>query len=253
MHDIAGCRVIFDDIEDLLKFRADFHNARFQHKRRRAKDDPWNYLTQPKSDGYRGVHDVYEYDVRSDSGRAWNGLNIEIQYRTLVQHAWATAVEVAGLLTTHKPKLGQGSQEFIEFFRVASEILARHFESNTAALPDWSYPQLWSRLDELEHGARIIQMFRRVNAKFVHINFRKNNILIFPYVDTSAENESELVIMTFNKVSRAIDKYNTLESEFAGRADVVLVRADSFDNMRVTFRNYFADTSDFVALLDIAR
>lgn len=61
----------------------------------------------PKMDGYRGIHDVYEYDVRSDYGVMWNGLLIEIQYRTLLQHSWATAVEVAGLLTHNNPKFSQ--------------------------------------------------------------------------------------------------------------------------------------------------
>ena len=46
-------------------------------------------------EGYRGIHDVYEFLVRSTRRREFsNGLQIEIQYRTHVQHAWATAVEV---------------------------------------------------------------------------------------------------------------------------------------------------------------
>lgn len=252
MHDIAGCRVIFPSISELLQFRASVHSARFNHKRRGVDEDKWNYIIHPKEDGYRGIHDVYEYDVLSDGGKPWNGLLIEIQYRTYAQHAWATAVEVAGLLTHNNPKFGQGSAELIEFFGLASELIARCFESMTSGFPTVPGSRLKAQLQELERETRILQLFRRVNTKVVTIDFRKNNVLIFPFVRSAEENESDLQILTFDNVFRAISRYNALEKEHEGKADVVLVRADSFENMRVTFRNYFADTTEFVGLIDKA-
>ena len=123
MQDVAGCRVIFADVASLITFRQDMHKARFSHQRKNFDDDRWNYIDHPKNDGYRGIHDVYEYDTRSAQGRPWKGLSIEIQYRTLLQHSWATAVEVAGLLTHNNPKFGQGEPAFIEFFAVARALL----------------------------------------------------------------------------------------------------------------------------------
>jgi ppGpp synthetase/RelA/SpoT-type nucleotidyltranferase len=93
MDDVAGCRLIFPSIPELYDFRGDFHKARFNHTRRNSLDK-YDYIKKPKDTGYRGVHDVYEYDVRSERGERLKGLYVEIQYRTLVQHAWATAVEV---------------------------------------------------------------------------------------------------------------------------------------------------------------
>jgi putative GTP pyrophosphokinase len=252
MHDIAGCRIIFPDLDSLVAFRKEFHSARFQHKRRGIDDDNWNYIERPKPDGYRGIHDVYEYDVRSDGGIAWNGLTIEIQYRTLIQHAWATAVEVAGLLTANNPKLGQGNPDFIEFFALASEILARSYENSTSCYPNIGLEEVVSRFRELENNIRIVEMFRRVNSKVVDIDFKQNNILIFPFVNSDKENESRLTITGYRNVTRAIEEYNKIERDFQDKADVVLVRADSFENLKVTFRNYFADTTDFVDLLDKA-
>lgn len=253
MHDIAGCRIIFPDIEQLEAFRADFHRARFDHIRKSTEEDKWNYIDYPKPDGYRGIHDVYEYKVRSMFGVSWNGLLIEIQYRTLLQHSWATAVEVAGLLTHNNPKFGQGSPELIRFFSIASELLARQFENRFAALPDVSTEDLKDEILHLEEQTRILQLFRRVNSKIVEIDFKKNNILIFPFVGSSEdENKSELQIESFYSVNTAIERYNSLEKELQDSADVVLVRADTFENLRVTFRNYFADTSEFTANLDAA-
>lgn len=253
MHDIAGCRIIFPTINELEQFRADFHRARFDHVRKSTNDEKWNYIEHPKPDGYRGIHDVYEYNVRSLSGVKWNGLLIELQYRTLLQHSWATAVEVAGLLTHNNPKFGQGSPELIRFFALASELLARRFEDRTSAFPAAPYREMRDELLHLENQTRILQLFRRVNSKIVDIDFKKNNILIFPLVGRlEDENESELRIESFFAVTPAISRYNALEKELEGRADVVLVRADSFENLRVTFRNYFADTSEFTANLDDA-
>lgn len=252
MHDIAGCRVIFPNLAELKEFRERFHEARFSHQRRQLENDKWNYILHPKPDGYRGVHDVYEYDVKTWSGKAFNGLLIEVQYRTLLQHSWATAVEVAGLLTHNNPKFGQGSPELLEFFSLSSELLARTYEDSNAGHPEITLSELRHRIRALEKETRILQLFKRVNSKVVSIDFKKNNVLVFPMVATNEENESGLKIFSYDNVFRAISKYNTLEKELGKSADVVLVRADSFDNMRITFRNYFADTTDFVRQLDAA-
>ena len=212
MHDIAGCRIIFPTIQELQVFRNDFHRARFNHIRKSTDEERWNYIDHPKPDGYRGIHDVYEYNVRSIYGVSWNGLLIEVQYRTLLQHSWATAVEVAGLLTHNNPKFGQGSPELIQIFAIASELLDRQFEDRTSSLPNVPIEQLRESLWELEDQTRILQLFRRVNSKIVDIDFQKNNILIFPFVSMhSDENESELQIESYYTVNLAIDRYNKLE------------------------------------------
>lgn len=43
MDDVAGCRLIFKNIEDLHAFRKDFHKARFSHIRKN-QEDKYNYI-----------------------------------------------------------------------------------------------------------------------------------------------------------------------------------------------------------------
>lgn len=124
MDDVAGCRLIFAGIQELHEFRSQFHRARFNHVRRNDLDK-YDYIGHPKVTGYRGIHDVYEYNVRSDVGKGLAGLYVEIQYRTLVQHAWATAVELIGFVTESQPKFQQGDQRYENAMALASEILAR--------------------------------------------------------------------------------------------------------------------------------
>ncbi|MBX9831680.1 MAG: RelA/SpoT domain-containing protein [Burkholderiaceae bacterium] len=92
MDDVAGCRVICPDIHALYAFRDSMHRARFDHVLKTATDK-YDYVKAPKPDGYRGIHDVYEYDVASDEGRHLRGLRIELQYRTEIQNAWSTTNE----------------------------------------------------------------------------------------------------------------------------------------------------------------
>jgi putative GTP pyrophosphokinase len=67
MDDIAGCRLIFPDYRSLDLFRAAFHRATFKHKR---KNHPfkYHYIKQPRASGYRGIHDIYEYNTTSPTG-----------------------------------------------------------------------------------------------------------------------------------------------------------------------------------------
>ncbi|QQE87385.1 RelA/SpoT domain-containing protein [Azotobacter chroococcum] len=134
MDDIAGCRLIFPSCEELYAFRQKFHFARFKHKRRNDIEK-YDYIKKPKSTGYRGIHDVYEYDVNSTAGNHLRGLYVEIQYRTYIQHAWATAVEVIGFITESQPKFQEGDDRYHKAMALASEILARAHEDRKGLWP----------------------------------------------------------------------------------------------------------------------
>ena len=110
MDDVAGCRLIFPSMGELTAFRANLHKAHFKHTLRNEKDR-YNYIANPKASGYRGIHDIYSYNVNSEKNRHLTGLLIELQYRTRCQHAWATASELIGLLTEHEPKFERGKRE----------------------------------------------------------------------------------------------------------------------------------------------
>ncbi len=122
MDDIAGCRLIFPSIDELKSFRLKVHAARFKHKMRNDASK-YDYIKEPKGTGYRGIHDIYEYDVNSEHGKDYKGLFVELQYRTFVQHAWATAVEVIGVITESQPKFQKGDNRYERIMVFTSEIL----------------------------------------------------------------------------------------------------------------------------------
>ncbi len=67
MDDVAGCRMIFSDIDSLYAFRTVFHESKFRHRRKNSLDK-YDYIKHPKNSGYRGIHDIYAYDARSPRG-----------------------------------------------------------------------------------------------------------------------------------------------------------------------------------------
>lgn len=243
MDDVAGCRLIFKDISELYKFRSDFHKARFNHKRRNAEDkDKYDYIKRPKLTGYRGVHDVYEYDVNSVVGKPLAGLYVEVQYRTLVQHAWATAVEVIGFITESQPKFQQGDTRYEDAMRLASEILARAHEQQTGPLPDLTDRELTTRFLAADKELSLLKMLRGLNAADKAVSSKQNAILIF-------SEGSPLEIRQFRDAPDALRALFELEKQMPDR-DIVLVRANTSEDVRLAFRNYFSDARDFIHLVE---
>jgi putative GTP pyrophosphokinase len=159
MDDIAGCRLIFPDIASLRRFRNSLLKAKFKHKRKNDVEK-YDYLKKPKSSGYRGIHDVYEYHPKSKSGQTNAGLLIELQYRTLPQHAWATAVEVVSRITENQPKFDRGDERYKEFFRLTSEIIARAHEGARSIYANKSDADLLAELKGVDGEVHIARMLR---------------------------------------------------------------------------------------------
>lgn len=240
MDDVAGCRLIFENIRDLDGFRAEFHKARFKHKRKN-EDDRYNYINNPKATGYRGIHDIYSYDVNSHAGADYKGLLVEIQYRTLVQHSWATAVEVVGFITESQPKFQQGDRRYEECMSLASEILSRAHEGMTGAHPGLNSKELLDRFSELDNELHLVRTLAGLNSPEAAISRNRNSILIF-------KPDGGLSIISFKEATDAMRELFRLEKE-SPDLDIVLVKADSNEEIRLAFKNYFSDAKDFIRLL----
>lgn len=241
MDDVAGCRVIFENEADLHRFRNELHKARFQHKLRHSKDK-YDYIQNPKPSGYRGIHDVYEYRVNSEAGKALRGLYCEIQYRTYVQHAWATAVEIVGLVTQNQPKFDAGDHRYREAMTLASEILARAHENRYGPLPTLTNKDVLERFIELDMELGLMSLLRGLNKNKSAFSEKKNRILIF-------DPSGELTVRSYRDATEAIRELFALERDFP-KNDIVLVRAESSDEVRIAFRNYFKDASEFIELIE---
>lgn len=250
MHDIAGCRVVFPDLNSLRDFRADFvENSRSKHIRLTAERDQFNYIKNPKLTGYRGIHDVYAYKSYAKSAVKWDGLLIEIQYRTRAQHAWATAVEIADLLTLSRGKFSEADTDYLTFFRVCSEIIARTQEDKNscyASKTDRELVELYRSCTSNTDMLTILERTNLIKPQDISGLMKKgqNTILIYPYNASSAG--FALRIQSVKNSRAAISLYETLEKDWDAKGDVVLVKSQDIKALRRVFQNYFSDSRDFV-------
>lgn len=241
MDDVAGCRLIFPTIQDLYAFRMTIHKARFRHKIKN-EIDKYDYIKVPKSTGYRGVHDVYDYDVNSKAGESLKGLMVEIQYRTNIQHAWATAVEVIGFITESQPKFQEGDQRYLLTMALASEILARAFEDSKGPHPLLSDEALVREFLAKNEELGLLNMLRGLNSADTEVSNNRNTILIF-------SESGNLEVKTYRDSTEALMALFELEAKMPGQ-DIVLVKADTSDEVRFAFKNYFSDAKDFIELVE---
>ena len=247
MHDIAGCRLIFKNEKELFEYRESLHStAQFRHQLK--EQECKNYIENPKNSGYRGIHDVYIYQSKKGNDRSdkWNGLSVEIQYRTIYQHAWATAVEVADSINNERSKFSQGDLKQQEFFRLASEIIARAYENRVSCYPEMSNLDLIGTFLKLENDTNLSKRLRQLKA--FHKNrqslLEKNAIIIFEY---SAERGIHTEIYTFKNLKNANKHYFEFEKKYPN-ANIVLVSSHDkkfANSIKNAYRNYFGDTVDF--------
>lgn len=107
IQDIAGCRSVLDTVDEV---------RRVQHRliRNRPPLRVNDYITTPRSSGYRGVHVIVQYD-----GRA-----VEVQLRTRVMHEWAITVERLSGRMHVDLKSGIGPDPVLDLLRAISSAMA---------------------------------------------------------------------------------------------------------------------------------
>ena len=88
----------------------------------------------------------------------------------------------------------------------------------------------------------LLKLLRGLNAADADVSAKRNVILMF------ADNE-KLEVMTYRDATEALRALFQVERDNPGK-DVVLVRADTSDEVRIAFRNYFSDAREFIRMVE---
>jgi ppGpp synthetase/RelA/SpoT-type nucleotidyltranferase len=109
MQDLGGCRIVLPDLEQIdeaARLIGNYGTDRWEIRHRA------DYRIEGRPDtAYRALHIIVSREHRM----------VEIQLRTLREHAWAEAVERVTALSDHDVKEGRAPQEFLEYFKLASD------------------------------------------------------------------------------------------------------------------------------------
>jgi putative GTP pyrophosphokinase len=240
MHDIAGCRVICPSLETLMLIRSEFNGRRVSHAR--ISGEKFNYLYAPKDSGYRGIHDVFSHESKTAEMAPWNGLKVEIQYRSQVQHAWATGVEVCDRIFKDRLKFGQGEAGNTLVFELWSELLARRAEGMKSCHPDLSDSELAEKIYGLKAHSEIIDAFKKLSRFRDKIGSGRNLLLLI------GEDQRPRV-QPFSSFPKALAAAEEIERAGSPGAFAVAVRGRNTNELRSAFRNYFNDTRELTKLI----
>jgi len=247
IQDIGGCRAIMRDMTEVDQLVNTYkHESRgIKHKIAKEQD----YIQQPKSSGYRGIHLIYKY--KSDKNAVYDDMRIEIQIRTLMQHAWATSVETVGTFIQQSLKSSQGEADWLRFFIVMSSAMAIIEGKPTVPGTSENETELREEIMELAQKLDVeghltafresIEVIGQKSTKGAHyflleLDPVKKRITIKPYTQT--------------QLITASRDYMTLEKRILNdNRDAVLVSADSIESLKLAFPNYYLDTEYFLTLL----
>jgi RelA/SpoT family protein len=152
VQDLGGCRAVVSGPNDVYALRALYAPEFMNHEFRRERD----YIQSPKEDGYRAVHVIYRYAPTTDDQEPWRGLEIEIQLRSLLQHAWATAVETVDFFAKQKIKIGIKEGDWARFFVLMGNALAER-ERQPLAIGVPSDIELRREINDLARSLAVVR------------------------------------------------------------------------------------------------
>lgn len=251
MQDISGCRAVMPTIKQARElYEKHYIKGNIKHPLVNEKD----YMMYPKDDGYRSIHLVYRYNSDKEGKQDYNGLLVEVQIRSKLQHLWATAIEIVDFFTKQAIKSNEGQKEWVDFFKLVSSAFA--IKEETPIIPGTPrnkkelYLQIKNQEEKLkvihimEGWAHAIKVFEEMSEKKPEIRFFLLELDV---------GEGRLMLRGYSKdqEKKAIEDYNLAEKKNQDKKgyDVVLVGADTHQDLKKAYPNYFVDSEEFIEKL----
>jgi hypothetical protein len=255
MQDIGGCRAVVRTtaMVRLLVIRYKRAAAKNPTKRPQLVKE-YDYVLHPKPDGYRGVHMVFKYRSPSKAHAVYNDLRIEIQIRSQLQHAWATAVETVGTFIQQALKSNQGEAEWLRFFALMGSYIA--MRERTPLVPGTPTDRLELRR-ELRRYAEQLEVVEHLElyATALGTPERAGAASDAHYFLLELDPTLKRIRVTGYKadeLEKAASDYLTVETNLLAQSefrDAVLVSVKSFAALKQAYPNYFLDTHRFIRIV----
>jgi hypothetical protein len=246
MQDIGGCRAVVPTWTTVLTLSELYKASRQRHTLVHEDD----YINGPKPSGYRGIHLVYRYESRARP--EYNGLKIEIQLRTRLQHAWATAVETVGTLIAQPLKSSIGEGDWLRFFALmGSEMALREGTPTIPGTPSGKR-ELDAELQELSDRLRVEQVLTGYGQALqtIHQGRRRATYYLLELRPEGGPGGQGVVRVTgfeANQLDEATHAYLETEKRLVEPgAQAVLVSVGSLGSLPVAYPNFFLDTRRFL-------
>lgn len=249
MQDIGGLRAVVSTLTQLSQLYEAYKKTVFTH----TLISEYDYVNKPKKSGYRSIHLIYKFKLREPS--PYEGLQLELQLRTKLQHAWATAVETMGTFLHHSLKSSEGPDEWLNFFSLVSSAFA-HSE-RAPLVPGYetlTKVQTFRKTKEAAEKLGVREKLGRFSSAVKAIPTTGKKRAAYYLVElqlTGDDSNVKISSFSLDRLEEANTLYSSAEREAKTTgAQVVLVSAGSIDSLKRAYPNYFLDTHEFLAQLD---
>lgn len=263
IHDIAGTRIIFENIKSLEDYIDILENTELVNFKEKINEDKnrYNYIKNPKSDGYRSIHKVFYYSSNIPyftlNEKSFNLENkkIELQLRTRLQHIWATTVEIYDII--NKSNIKTGTHNKLEtkeglFFKKCS-LVFEGIESNDVEkikinineiFRDKDLVEIYNRLKGIKN-IKNIQLPKTLGSDEVFIlitDLNKGKTTFFT-TDPIEKNDKQDTFL-INASYRRLEEKNT-----KGEYILLLLTLGDIKKLKNVYPNYFLNTNKFISIL----
>jgi hypothetical protein len=235
MQDFAGCRVVLPTVSDVQTLRAHFKN-------RGCKIREYDYIANPRPTGYRGIHLAVTYQGRNR--HEYDGLKIEIQLRTRLQHRWSTAVETFTFLERFGDlKSGRGNPDWQAFLALMSEAYAIAEQAPGDQLGIDLPDDLKERAADYQKQLKVDQMLTGIGTAVMVTSALGNPIRFdMAFLIDQQNNNVDVHAYPLGNFDTANSDY--LRAESMGH-NAVLVFAVDINALRQGYPSYFSDITMF--------
>lgn len=243
MQDIGGLRAVVETIDKVRDLETSYASSRFNHELVGQKD----YIESPKATGYRGIHLVYKY--KNDRVPEYDGLQLELQIRTKLQHTWATAVETMGTFLNHALKSSEGPEEWLNFFSLTSSAFS--YIETCPLVPGYESLSEKETFNTVIKQANKLDVINKLQAFSIATDRISNDKQPGSYHLIVLDiHEKTVSIRSYGKrkLDEANENYTNVERQISDGAplQVVLVSAGPVESLRRAYPNYFLDTDAFI-------
>ena len=250
MQDVGGCRAVLEDQTKAreLYFRY-LSSSRIGHLCWGKND----YVRDPQPTGYRGFHLKYKYQSSKADLAAHNGMRIEIQIRSQLQHLWATAVEVVGTMIGQSLKSGNGDESWLRLFALMGSILAKVEDTPIVPNTPNDIEELCKELSKLQKKLNAIDFLIGCAAGMEVLEEGKLFTSRHYFVMELDKDSQTTKVWSFTErqIRRALEKYQQRELDLTRtKRDVVLVAADDLNALKRAYPNYLLDASSFAGIME---
>lgn len=247
MQDIGGLRAVVSTLKQVEALYHNYKKTYLQHELVGERD----YIARPKKSGYRSIHLVYRY--KNNSAPKYDGLLLELQFRTRQQHAWATAVETMGIFLDSALKSSEGPQEWLKFFSLTGSAFAHLENCNPVPgfeglTPNETFQQVAQKAQHLKVREKLSGFGTAINA--IHSDSRKGTYYLL-LLDPTAKTV-RFQAYSKERFEEATADYLKAEEKIVegSQQQAVLVATASVEALRRAYPNFFLDTHEFLSVLE---